>query len=58
LVLLLGTDQDLGTCSVAPHSNLKSKLIIYKQRVPSSVLLLLTEEAPLLVFLVLATLFA
>jgi hypothetical protein len=29
--------------------NLKSKLIIYKQRVPSSVPLLLTEEAPLLV---------
>jgi hypothetical protein len=33
-------------------------LIIYKQRVPSSMLLLLTEEAPLLVFLVLATLVA
>ncbi len=33
-------------------------LIISKQRVPSSVSLLLTEEAPLLVFLVLATLFA
>ena len=36
----------------------KTKLIISKQRVPSSVLLLLIEEAPLLVFLVLATLFA
>ncbi len=35
----------------------KTKLIISKQRVPSSVLLLLTEEAPLLIFLVLATLF-
>jgi hypothetical protein len=32
-------------------------LIIYKQRVSSSMLLLLTEEAPLLVFLVHATLF-
>ncbi len=30
--------------------NLKSKLTIYKQRVPSSVPLLLTEEAPHLVF--------
>jgi hypothetical protein len=30
--------------------NLKSKLIIYKQRAPSSVPLQLTEEAPLLVF--------
>jgi hypothetical protein len=30
--------------------NLNFKLIIYKQRVPSSVLLLLTEEAQLLVF--------
>jgi hypothetical protein len=29
---------------------LKTKLIISKKRVPSSVLLLLTEEAPLLVF--------
>jgi hypothetical protein len=28
----------------------KTKLIIFKQRVPSSVPLLLTEEAPLLVF--------
>jgi hypothetical protein len=36
----------------------KTKLIINKQRVPSSVPLLFTEEAPLLVFLVLATLFA
>jgi hypothetical protein len=36
----------------------KTKLIISKQRVPSSMPLLLTEEAPLLVFLVLATLFA
>jgi hypothetical protein len=35
-----------------------TKLIISKQRVPSSMLLLLTEEAPLLVFLVLATFFA
>jgi hypothetical protein len=50
LVLLLGTDQDLGTCSAAPIHNLQSKLIIYKQRVPSSVPLLLTDEAPLLVF--------
>jgi hypothetical protein len=36
----------------------KTKLIIYQQRVPSSVPLLFTEEAPLLVFLVLAMLFA
>ncbi len=34
-----------------------TKLIIFKQRVSSSVLLLLTEEAQLLVCLVLATLF-
>jgi hypothetical protein len=33
-------------------------LIISKQRVPSSVLLLLTEEAPLIFFSVLAMLFA
>jgi hypothetical protein len=33
-------------------------LIIYKQRVSSSMPLLLIEEAPLLVFLVLAMLFA
>ncbi len=33
-------------------------LIISKQRVPSSVPLLLTEDAPLLFFFVLATLFA
>ena len=50
LVLLLGTDLDLGTCFTLPIRNLKSKLIIYKQRVPSSVPILLTEEAPLLVF--------
>jgi hypothetical protein len=36
----------------------KTKPIISKQRVPSSVPLLLREEAPLLVFLVLAMLFA
>ena len=36
----------------------KTKLIISKQRVPSSMLLLLREEAPPLVFLVLVTLFA
>jgi hypothetical protein len=35
-----------------------TKLISSKQKVPSSVLLLLTEEAPLLFFLVLAMLFA
>jgi hypothetical protein len=35
----------------------KTKLIISKQRVPSSMPLLLTKEAPLLVFLVLAMLF-
>ncbi len=35
-----------------------TKLIISKQRVPSSLPLLLREEASLLVFLVLATLFA
>ncbi len=48
LELLPGTDQDL-----APHyfiCNLIFKLRISKQRVPSSMPLLLTEEAPLLVF--------
>jgi hypothetical protein len=50
LVLLPGTDHDLETCSAALHRNLNIELIIYKQRVPSSVPLLLTEEAPLLVF--------
>jgi hypothetical protein len=58
LDLLPGTDHDLKTCSPTIHLLLNLKLIIYKQRVPSSVPLLLTEEAPLLVFLVLATLFA
>ncbi len=51
LELLPGTDQDLETCSAIFICYLKLKLIIYKQRVPSSVPLLLTEEAPLLVFL-------
>ncbi len=50
LVLQPGTDHDLRTGSAAPICNLKSKLIIYKQRVPSSVPLQLPEEAPLLVF--------
>ncbi len=46
------------TCRLRITFKPKTKLIIYKQRVPSSVLLLFTEEAPLLVFLVLAMLFA
>jgi hypothetical protein len=58
LELLPGTDHDLETCSATFICNLNLKLIIYKQRVPPSVPLLLAEDAPLLVFLVLATLFA
>jgi hypothetical protein len=50
LELLPGTDHDLKTCSALFICNLNFKLIIYKQRVPSSVPLLLIEEAPLLVF--------
>jgi hypothetical protein len=59
LELLPGSDHDLETCSMTfSFVTLILSLIISKQRVPSSVLLLLTEEAPLLFFLVLATLFA
>jgi hypothetical protein len=38
------------TCRLRITFKLKTKLIISKQRVPSSMPLLLTEEAPLLVF--------
>ncbi len=59
LELLPETDHDLETCSATfSFVTLILSLIIYKQRVSSSVPLLLTEEAPLLVFLVLAMLFA
>jgi hypothetical protein len=50
LELLPGTDHDLKHAPRLFICNLNFKLIIYKQRVPSSVPLLLTEEAPLLVF--------